>query len=117
MDQNLRLLFTEMLRRTGRCRALYDGPEGMLLDVSGMEIVDPLTLTEEQAASLENELMVVLMSGLNDLMQVPALRDLLGPSLGITTGTMDDTTAQVEPVAEATAEAEAEPTAEAAAAD
>ena len=31
MDQNLRLLFTEMLRRTGRCRALYDGPEGMLL--------------------------------------------------------------------------------------
>lgn len=92
-------------------------PEGTLLDVSGMEIVDPLTLTEEQAASLENELMVVLMSGLNDLMQVPALRDLLGPSLGITTGTMDDTTAQVEPVAEATAEAEAEPTAEVAAAD
>ena len=90
-------------------------PEGTLLDVSGMEIVDPLTLTEEQAASLENELLVVLMSGLNDLMQVPALRDLLGPSLGITTGTMDDTTAQVEPVAEATAEAEAEPTAEVAA--
>ena len=98
-------------------RATQALPEGTLLDVSGMEIVDPLTLTEEQAASLENELMVVLMSGLNDLMQVPALRDLLGPSLGITTDTVDDTTAQVEPVAEATAEAEAEPTAEAAAAD
>ena len=35
MDQNLRLLFTEMLRRTGRCRALYDGPEGMLLQTGG----------------------------------------------------------------------------------
>lgn len=94
-------------------RATQALPEGTLLDVSGMEIVDPLTLTEEQAASLENELLVVLMSGLNDLMQVPALRDLLGPSLGITTDTVDDTTAQVEPVAEATAEAEAEPAAEA----
>ena len=96
-------------------RATQALPEGTLLDVSGMEIVDPLTLTEEQAASLENELLVVLMSGLNDLMQVPALRDLLGPSLGITTGTMDDTTAQVEPVAEATDEVAAEPTAEVAA--
>ena len=35
MDQNLRLLCTEMLRRTGRCRALYDGPEGMLLQTGG----------------------------------------------------------------------------------
>ena len=35
MDQNLRLLFTEMLRRTGRCRALYDGPDGMLLQTGG----------------------------------------------------------------------------------
>ena len=35
MDQNLRLLFTEMLRRTGRSRALYDGPEGMLLQTGG----------------------------------------------------------------------------------
>ena len=35
MDQSLRLLFTEMLRRTGRCRALYDGPEGMLLQTGG----------------------------------------------------------------------------------
>lgn len=31
MDQNLRLLFTEMLRRASDCRTLYDGPEGMLL--------------------------------------------------------------------------------------
>ena len=35
MDQNLRLLFTEMLRRTGRCSALYDGLEGMLLQTGG----------------------------------------------------------------------------------
>ena len=90
-------------------------PEGTLLDVSGMEIVDPLTLTEEQAAELQTELSSVLTNGVTSLMQVPALRDLLGPSLGITTGTTDDTTAQVEPVAEATAEAEAEPTAEVAA--
>lgn len=104
-------------------RATQALPEGTLLDVSGMEIVDPLTLTEEQAAELQTELSSVLTNGVTSLMQVPALRDLLGPSLGITTGTMDDTTAQVEPVAEATAEvaaeptAEAEPTVEAAAAD
>ena len=80
-----------------------------------MEIVDPLTLTEEQAAELQTELSSVLTNGVTSLMQVPALRDLLGPSLGITTGTTDDTTAQVEPVAEATAEVAAEPTAEVAA--
>ncbi len=52
-------------------------PEGKLLDVTGMEIVDPLTLNEEQMGALGEEVQRVVLNAMTALKEVPALQQII----------------------------------------
>lgn len=52
-------------------------PEGKLLDVTGMEIVDPLTLNEEQMGALGEEVQGVVLNAMTALKEVPALQQII----------------------------------------